>query len=301
MIAQYQNGNYKVSIFEDGTKIRETEDASFIPAFPEQADCKITNWCDNPICREFCHEKSDKSGVHGDLDLAIEIFKTWNKGIEVAIGGGSTLSHPNIIPFLQQVKDLGMIGNITFNHFHVKRQKDLINGLLSDGLIYGAGLSYLNQFRLDDVKEIFKDNNNLVFHLILGIHSIRDVKFIAQNFSKAKVLLLGYKTFGNGVNYLTNNKKAVDAELYYWFTHIQELFEISNLTLSFDNLSIKQLNLKRFFTTDKWNKFYQGDDGTHSFYMDFVKKEFAQSSTSSTRYKMDKNSNIRDMFNTVKC
>ena len=48
----------------------------------------------------------------------------------------------------------------------------------------------------------------------------------------------------------------------------------------------------------QWNKFYQGDDGTHTMYVDLVKKQFAKTSTSTERYPLL--SNIDDMFKIIK-
>ena len=46
----YKNGNYIVTILNDGTKIRRTEDNEFIPSFSENVDCKLTD-----KCREMCN------------------------------------------------------------------------------------------------------------------------------------------------------------------------------------------------------------------------------------------------------
>lgn len=52
LLHQYQNGNTKVEIYEDGTKIREWPDGeNSIVEYPESCDLKITNWCDmNSVC-----------------------------------------------------------------------------------------------------------------------------------------------------------------------------------------------------------------------------------------------------------
>ena len=49
----YKNGNYIVTILEDGTKIRVTEENEFIPEFSENIDCKITDKC-SQMCK-FCY------------------------------------------------------------------------------------------------------------------------------------------------------------------------------------------------------------------------------------------------------
>ena len=45
LLGEYQNGNYTVKIYNDGTKIRETNDDVFVASFPECIDLKITNNC----------------------------------------------------------------------------------------------------------------------------------------------------------------------------------------------------------------------------------------------------------------
>lgn len=56
-IAKYQNGNTTVIIMNDGTKIREYENAPEI-LHPESIDVKITDYCDMGCA--YCHESSTK-------------------------------------------------------------------------------------------------------------------------------------------------------------------------------------------------------------------------------------------------
>lgn len=58
---------------------------------------------------------------------------------------------------------------------------------------------------------------------------------------------------------------------------------LNKAVLSFDNLGIEQLNVKRFFTESGWNKFYMGDDFCFTMYIDAVKQEFAPTSRSKFR------------------
>ena len=51
ILAQYQNGNTSVKIYEDGTKIREYEGTPKT-FFPESLDVKITDYCD--LGCKFC-------------------------------------------------------------------------------------------------------------------------------------------------------------------------------------------------------------------------------------------------------
>ena len=68
--------------------------------------------------------------------------------------------------------------------------------------------------------------------------------------------------------------------------------------VSFDNLALSQLDVKRFFSDKYWESIYMGNDGQYTMYIDLVKEEFAKSSTSINRFAlMD---NIVDMFNVVR-
>ena len=54
----------------------------------------------------------------------------------------------------------------------------------------------------------------------------------------------------------------------------------NNLTLSFDNLALEQLDLKSAFLKKDWDRFYLGDEFTHSMYLDAVNGEYAPTSRS---------------------
>ena len=69
-------------------------------------------------------------------------------------------------------------------------------------------------------------------------------------------------------------------------------------TVSFDNLALKQLDIKRLLSNKDWNEFYMGNDGNFTMYIDLVNKKFAKNSISEKRY--DLLDNIEEMFNIVK-
>ena len=68
--------------------------------------------------------------------------------------------------------------------------------------------------------------------------------------------------------------------------------------VSFDNLAIKQLDVKRLLTKEEWNEFYMGDDGGFTMYVDMVNREFAKSSTSTERWTIT--NDIKEMFDKVR-
>ena len=276
-IAEYQNGNTFIKIMNDGTKIREYEGIPNI-SHPESIDVKITNYCDNN-CR-YCHEMSTTKGIHGDLDILLNVIKELPFGVELAIGGGNPLSHPNLIPFLIELKKRGIISNITVNQSHLYQFNDLITYLIKDELIHGLGIS-ITSLNFEYIKPILKLTDNVVFHLIAGINKIEIIDKLIE-LEKCKILILGYKTFGFGIDYFNENIKN---ELWRWSKLLRKY--IGACTISFDNLAIEQLNVRKLFTIEGWNKFYMGDDFCFTMYIDAVKQEYAPTSRSSNRKSFD--------------
>ena len=134
VLHKYTNGNVFVTILSDGTKIREYDD-SVVPSIihPESIDVKITNYCDRNC--KYCHEMSTTKGDHSDLTVLLDILKELPAGVELAIGGGNPLSHPNLIEFLSTLKDRGIISNITINQAHLYKYKEILEYLINNKLV----------------------------------------------------------------------------------------------------------------------------------------------------------------------
>lgn len=267
-IAMYNNGNTTVTILSDGTKIREYEDAPFI-AHPESIDVKITDYCDMGCA--YCHESSTKEGIHADLDKLFNIIKDLPSGVELAIGGGNPLSHPQLIYFLRSLKQRGLIANLTVNQGHLKQYQDLLIYLIKDDMVKGLGISVTsNNFKY--VTPLLKLSNNIVYHVIAGVSDINVLDKLIE-LGPAKVLVLGYKTFGFGINYYNPD---IDQNIKQWYKFLPSY--IGKCVLSFDNLAIEQLNVKRLFTKEGWDRFYMGDDFCFTMYIDAVKQQYAPTS-----------------------
>lgn len=297
-IAKYQNGTYTITLFEDGTKVREGD--VFEPAFPESMDVKITNFC-NAGCG-YCHENSTREGKHGDLEWLVEKLSTLPKGTEIAIGGGNPLSHPNLYWFLDEVNKLGLIPNITINSLHVN---DNIYKLREK--VRGVGISYNPVFRKKIVKYV---DENTVIHVIAGVHRWIDVLVLANEIKEAtgkdaKILILGFKIFGRGIKYaqaMSSSIDGLDAKMKDWFTSLFYFVRNDELSVvSFDTLAIQQLQVWRLFggkDSQAFKDLYMGDDGQFTMYLDAVEKQFAVTSRSVTRWSLD--GSIQDAFNVVK-
>lgn len=288
ILHSYANGNTSVKIYSDGTKERSYDETP-LPVHPESIDCKITNFCnptfDNPIC-SYCHEKSGLNGKHADLDQLSDVLSELPAGVELAIGGGAPLSHPDIIPFLIKLKAQGIICNITINQKHLLQDQVLILRLINQDLISGIGISYSDPKYHSDIEAILKASDNVVFHMIMGINNVGDVQVLSElckkNNRKCKILILGYKQFGFGIKYYLKNA-GIEDNKYRWYVDLASYFKRDDMILSFDNLAIEQLKLKRYFTDTAWDKFFMGRDFVFTQYIDAVNQEYAPSSTSTNR------------------
>lgn len=293
LLKAYKNGNSKIQIFDDGTRIIDIPDGEKPNLeFPLSMDLKITNWCDQ-MC-PMCHEKSNPEGKHGDV-MNLKFIDTLHEGTEVAIGGGKVTSHPQLKEFLQKLKDKGVLPSITVHQNEFVDKVDLINELIENDLIYGLGVSYLKPFDL--MWEAVAENDNAVVHLIAGIHG-KDVFDYLSQFN-CKILILGYKNWGRGANLLQNEKLNQDIqEKIAWLKNNLSKYIYKFKVVSFDNLAIEQLEVKKLLNDNEWQEFYQGDDGTMTMYIDAVNEKFAKTSTSPDRY--DLLDNINDMFKKIK-
>lgn len=288
-IGFYRNNNYTVSLFNEGTKIRRTEDEEFKPIFPESMDVKISNQCD--IGCPMCHENSTIDGKIGNI-MNAKFIDTLHPYTEMALGGGNVLTHPDLVPFLRKLKLRHIFPSMTVNQKHFMKDLDLIKELVDEKLIYGLGISVID-LNLEFL-EIVKQFPNAVLHIINGLTSEKDIEKLYDK--DLKVLILGYKTFRRGVKCYQKNHELIDSQKQMMFNKLKEMTEHIGV-VSFDNLAIEQLDVKRLMSEEEWNQFYMGNDGNFTMYIDLVEKQFATSSISTFRYNLL--DNIEDMFKVI--
>lgn len=271
----YMNGNVSVTLLEDGTKIRTCDGLPMV-RHPESLDVKITDHCTD-VCA-YCHEQSTPKGKHARIDELQHALQHLPTGVEIALGGGNPLTHPDLEPFLEWLTQRGLIPSITVNQKHLDDPMyfQTLSRLIDKSLVYGVGISIVKE-DMTKVREIQKMTPHVVFHVIAGVNPIRSLETILSSVSD-NVLVLGYKMKGRGVKHYSDDVKE---NLDEWYMHLSKF--ITKFGMSFDNLAIEQLNLKRFFTEEGWKMLYMGDDFTHSMYVDGVTQTYAPTSVSTER------------------
>ena len=297
VIGSYKNGNYTVVILSDGTLIRACKDDVMIPEFPDSMDIKLTNKCSGGTNCKYCHENSSPDGLHGKI-LNVPFLNSLHPYTQLAVGGGNVLEHPDFIPFLIWCKEKNLIPSITLNQKHFMDNLQLIKDLADNKLIYGIGVSMI--YPTDELISAVREFPNAVIHVIAGIVSKTELDRISDR--GLKVLVLGYKQFRRGEDFYKSSpetQRRIDSNINWLKDNLSEIAPHFN-KISFDNLAIKQLNVRSLMDNDAWERFYMGDDGQFTMYVDTVNEEFAVSSTTKKRFKYTDNMSIEDIFKIIR-
>jgi hypothetical protein len=293
MLKKYNNGNAVVLIDNDGSRVIEYENTLSL-LYPLNIDIRVSTQCSfgfnpktNKAFCDFCHESARTDGDECDYNELQQKLIGLPEGIELAIGANNIT--PNLIKFIKWCDSHGYIVNLTINQGHLKRDLEFIKLLVNNQLIKGLGISYRSKLKWD-VPQFILDYKNTVFHVITGIDSFYDVETLSKKGVK-KILVLGEKNFGFNEGKVDLEKQE-HKEWYWWISKMFNVFGV----VSFDNLSIEQLNLKRFFTEKNWEIFNQGE---HSFYINAVEKYFSPSSRNPNKKNWNE-TNIIEYFKSLK-
>lgn len=267
MLKQYKNGNALISIDYDGSREIEYENTLNLD-FPLNIDIRVSTQCSfaNNICKDFCHESAKIDGIECDYSELKKKLEGLPKGIELAIGCNNFTD--GLWDFLYWCKFQEYICNITINQGHIRRDLHKICSAIDHDLIKGLGISFRSKLKFD-VPETILNYSNTVFHVISGINTFNEVENLC-NLGVSKILILGEKDFGYNSGKVDLSNK-IHKEWFWWVHKLFDKFKV----VSFDNLALEQLKIKRFFLENHWNTFNQGE---YSFYIDAVSKTFSPSS-----------------------
>lgn len=328
VIGSYVNGNHRTILYEDGTKVKETgyyinetgpdgkrvnrwvdvETDHLTYEFPENMDWKITNFCepgqDGKLCK-YCHENSSLTGKHGDIKTMLSIVKQLQPGTEISLGGGNTLSHPDLLWLLQELKKQGVISNITVNQKHLAKNKDLLLKLVNEKLVNGIGVSMTDSSNTDDMKIIDMLGSNVIIHVIAGLFNEADIPFVRNR----KIIVLGYKNLRRGHDHLQKEFMLINKNIE-WLKKSLPILAFEFNTISFDDLGIEQVKPQSLMGVNDstWNTLYQGSDTKVkddmynitccTMFIDVPNMKVCRMSTAplDMRHSFDGTENIRDLF-----
>ena len=289
MLGRYRNGNYSVILLSDGTKIRRTEEDEFIPAFAENCDVKITDRCDGSCA--WCYEGCSPQGKHGNI-LNQKFLDSLHPYTELAINGND-LSHPDLIPFLEKLRERKVIANMTVNQIHFEKHQDYIRYLIDEKLIYGIGISLREP--TEEFVKLVQRYPNAVIHVINGVLEPTDVEVLRDN--NLKILILGYKYLRRGNDYYSVASEKIRQNQEWLKENLASILGMFKV-VSFDNLALEQLDTRRLLTDEEWEEFYMGDDGNFTYYIDLVEETFGRNSLATKRYPLL--DSVDEMFEVIR-
>lgn len=291
-IVTYKNGNYTVMLnLNDGSKMRFNDLDNLTPDHAESIDVTISKYCEMGC--KFCYAGCSKNGKHADI-MSPSFIDNLPPYTEIALNGNEPL-HPDLVPFLEKCKSLKLVPSITVNQTTFMKNIDLLNQLSDDRLIYGLGVSLTNVS--DSFIKAVQKFPNAVIHVVNGIINTGQLYVLSNK--GLKILILGYKTVGRGIEYYGHNALMVEAEKSNLYNDLENIINENWFdVVSFDNLALEQLEVKRLMSEDEWERTYMGDDGCYSFYVDLVEKNFYKNSMSNIGHPIT--DNAIDMFNVIR-
>ncbi len=299
LLGKYQNGNYKVMLLEDGTKIRYNDLDNLTPDFAESMDVKLTDKCS--VGCSFCYEKCTPLGKHSNI-MEQKWIQTLHPWTEIAVNGND-LDHPQLDEFLDLMKSKNIVLNMTLNQVQFMKNKDQVDKYLADRKVYGLGISMSENLNPDLLDEL-AGYPNVVLHMINGLITPEMIDKYEDKLRKLKILVLGYKYVGRGIDYKDKHYSEVQKNIDWLRDNIIDLLQPGRFKVgSFDNLAITQLDLEKQVRTKtdlKWEELYMGDDGDYSFYIDAVSQTFAKNSTISKDQNYPVLESVDDMFNFIR-
>lgn len=290
LLTKYQNGNFITELYDDGTRIRTTDDDEFIPSFAENVDVHTSDRCNNGC--QFCYANCTPNGKFGKLS-GWHFLETLHPGTEMALN----LNFPmpsDFFDLLRYLKSQGIITNVTINQNHFEAHEDIIKQMYDEELIHGLGISLTRITR--EFVEMVQQYPNAVIHVINGILSKDQYDVLKDN--RLKILILGYKDTGRGIEFHSLASDIIRQNQKWLYDNLQEVIKHFKVT-SFDNLALEQLNVRRLLSDEQWEEFYGGGDGTITFFINLVDGYFAKNSMSDIHYPIGDLS-IDEMFNIIR-
>jgi len=289
---QYRNGNADITLYDDGTRIIETEDSILRLDTPLNIDIRVSKRCPYgydssrgvSVCG-FCHESATVDGKVCDYDKLLNVIRESDlpKGTELAIG--ANLISDDFIEFVKELNILGFIVNITVNERYLTDRGDRQLKKVMQ-YIKGLGISFRTLCGSMNLPEWISEYSNTVLHVICGIDNLKDVCKLHKKYHK--ILVLGEKDFG----FNTNKVDLTSNSHIEWDTHIMKLTKLFDI-VSFDNLALEQLHIKDKISKDEYETFHQGE---HSMYINAVDEYYAPSSRTLDNIKKFDDITLRDYF-----
>jgi hypothetical protein len=263
-----------------GTKVRFSFDDLKRPytkaTVPELVDIKITDFCDRQC--KFCYQDSSVTGKHANDHYFYQITETLAslRVFEVAIGGGEPMSHPQIGSFIKELRQAGVVPNITTRRTNWLRDPKLVRtvfdnvGRVAFSCEHG---SHARQFlALVESAGISRDKVGIhVIPELTGAAVLEDILAVVG--CDVAVTLLGLKRTGRGKELGKYDIDKPDC----WIEPTLRQSEHRWTTVGIDTTLAKSCH-KELKALKVDERFYDTKDGKFSMYLDLVRPSIGPSS-----------------------
>ncbi len=275
LLGSYRNGNYNITIYDDGTKVRETEGDSFIPSFAENINLKITEKPDiscpwyHDVIKE---EKSNQAALmaENEIDTIHKYIKSLRPYTEVTISGND-LSNPEILALLVYLRKKKVISNIIVSQEHFVNNYHRLLGWTERRLIRGLEVSLEDSEDIEFLRKIQSFQNSTI-HIMSRVFSGDDLDNLDGK---------NLKIYIHGYNKDLDRSGLSEQDLTYnedWIKEaIKTEFPDAFSSVSFDSLALSQLDIENILSEEgkeKWNEFYIRPEEDFDLCIDVVNNVF---------------------------
>lgn len=300
-----------------GDKIRVQFGDQTIPSpktfVPELVDINITDFCTHGC--QYCYRGCTDKGKHASLENLTKLFKILQEHqvLEVALGGGEPLEHPDFWTIAERAKYYGMHVNVSTRDEGILRDPEV----LAKGVefLHGIGLSVGRCYHMKELGSLrdyaFQASQRknrgygtptleVVLHLAMGTLPRNQFSEMLKEAREnhLPVLLLGYKSHGRGVEFKNSHGfyeySWLGEELNKYFK--KHAYEGANEDgteywqgpkVSFDTVLVGEMS--EWLTKHKVDRRrWQEGEGLNSCFVDAVNMTMAKSSFEGDPVKFDK-------------
>jgi len=255
-------------------------------------DVTITEKCDGGC--EYCYLGCTMKGKHADLNNPI--LDTVHAGTEMAINANDC-SHPQLDEFLERMKSKGVIVNMTINQKHLHKNLDRLKNWQNNQLVWGIGVSLTDSSDPNLITDI-KQLKNVVLHVIDGCFSKEDIENLKGH--DIKLLILGFKHKGRGIDYYNTHKDEVDNNIAFLRDHLYDYKQDFD-GFGFDNLAIEDLEMIKKVAPEQWSLYHMGSEGEFTYFLDLVNNKYAVSSMETENiFPIEENDTLDTMFKHIR-
>jgi hypothetical protein len=114
-----------------------------------------------------------------------------------------------------------------------------------------------------------------------------------------KILILGYKQLRRGGDWYSKDCENIIRK-QVWLKNSLEAMLNHFSVVSFDNLAITQLDVKRLMSEEDWEEFYMGDDSEFTYFIDLVEGKFSKNSIAPLNERYNILDSVDEMFEKIR-